>query len=1008
MSTIEPEDSRDGDRGDARADGPAEAGEPPSGDGVLKQRRGIRSAVTGLLALAIIAGAGVVIYRNMPDEFLHPAQLLANLRPEAALAPARPDAPDPADVRTSLVVSRGGEEGGRPVVTLGRPFAPEPFEASYGTIQQLLYRELVRQAVLVAARDELGLATRDELLDDAKPSAEAGEAVDVLILFRQERARTLFRRGEGDEAETLLVAELGDHPDRVGYDQTLTGLAESLARTEFAGMLKQLGLKGEPNKVRAEAPAPAGVEEKMESLGLVENFAAVRALHEAIRTDGESPERLGALARAYAQLGALSGHHWSAAHRAFDARALLYAERLVVREPKSARALRDRAFVRTLLGYDYAAIDDLDAANKLDEAAENPTPPPDWVEVIDARLNFDVKRLADHKGPHARLAAYLRMMALEFPRDTRAGVDAAKAALEVAPECDRAYDVICENGNLGDQHQMTVLAPEVFEKLFPVKLKALGDAPATVREALDDPADELAVVQALDAAGKPGADPGELSWGVLAHLAREARFAHVWRRLYFMTKLWVVPADDYWDDVQPLVAHHRYWPFLDFMGNSAGGGESFTWFADRLDLVDVEPSQHRMMDALLRIGHPTWQIIGGVAFGHGSATARDFCAIITSETKNKVKHARVLRYVSPHCPFAMATLVEFDWEAAQNEVAAWEKEAGDSPALLGALGRKYFELKRYDEAEARLKRYIEISPDQWAYQRLADCYMGKGDHDRWRSTLDDFLTKTEETGLEHARVRVQIAYALMAQDKWDEARDYAEAAAETWAGWAMLCAAAANEHLEDWERAELWFRRTSERYPSISWNEWHLFCQRTGRGDADDARALAEAVVSQPGVAAPGLVGYFRWLNGEPAQAVGPLVAALRADPNPMLAAALMLVFDELDDADRRGEALETLITDLGESAPKTAAIFALFRDSLAGDGKAPLDLAPVNEILDSIPPDRRGNSEFIVGEFLLNRGRTDEARRLLQRCAGDDATFVWFRTIAAANLRGTEGAKTP
>ena len=73
---------------------------------------------------------------------------------------------------------------------------------------------------------------------------------------------------------------------------------------------------------------PQDVEKRLESLSMVETFAAVRRLHEAIRADGESPARLAALARAYAQLGMLTEFLWSPAHRVFKARALLYAERL--------------------------------------------------------------------------------------------------------------------------------------------------------------------------------------------------------------------------------------------------------------------------------------------------------------------------------------------------------------------------------------------------------------------------------------------------------------------------------------------------------------------------------------------------------------------------------------------------------------------------------------------------------------------------------------------------------
>ena len=46
-------------------------------------------------------------------------------------------------------------------------------------------------------------------------------------------------------------------------------------------------------------------------------------------------------------------------------------------------------------------------------------------------------------------------------------------------------------------------------------------------------------------------------------LARETRFVHVFRRLHFMAHKWNVPVDDYFDEVRPLVAEHRYLPYLE-------------------------------------------------------------------------------------------------------------------------------------------------------------------------------------------------------------------------------------------------------------------------------------------------------------------------------------------------------------------------------------------------------------------------------------------------------------
>ena len=303
--------------------------------GAPKRRPGKRSAIVAAAAIAI---AGVVIYLNFPEDLLRAPALAATAVANPPAKQAVSDGPDKAEIRTPLVVARVGKEGaGRAVVALGRPVGPKAGPDGVGTRQGILLRELVRQAILIAARDGLGLATRDESLDDVAATAEGGQAAELSLLFRPGACRGVIRRVGGEkEAEAVLKVDLGTNPDGGEYASNLAEQVEGLSRKEFVAALEKLGAAGSANKVRAEGAVPEKVEERLSSLGLVENFAAVRDLHAAIRADGESPERLGALARAYVQLGVLTEFHWHPAHKVFKARALLYAERLATREPGSA------------------------------------------------------------------------------------------------------------------------------------------------------------------------------------------------------------------------------------------------------------------------------------------------------------------------------------------------------------------------------------------------------------------------------------------------------------------------------------------------------------------------------------------------------------------------------------------------------------------------------------------------------------------------------------------------
>ena len=195
-----------------------------------------------------------------------------------------------------------------------------------------------------------------------------------------------------------------------------------------------------------------------------------------------------------------------------------------------------------------------------------------------------------------------------------------------------------------------------------------------------------------------------------------------------------------------------------------------------------------MIDALRDLDLPAGTMAWQRSLSHCSILARDFAERLRQTSDKKAHFGRVLLIISPYSAYAMGTLVAADWDRVKGDVPAWRRKVGDAPGLIGALGKKYAELKQYDEAEKCLKRYVELSGDEWAYQELAACYEAKGDRNSAKTALDSYLTKTESAGLQHAQVQVQIANKLMKEGHWQEAKPYAESAAATWAAFGMdLC-----------------------------------------------------------------------------------------------------------------------------------------------------------------------------------------------------------------------------
>jgi hypothetical protein len=133
------------------------------------------------------------------------------------------------------------------------------------------------------------------------------------------------------------------------------------------------------------------------------------------------------------------------------------------------------------------------------------------------------------------------------------------------------------------------------------------------------------------------------------------------------------------------------------------------------------------------------------------------------------------------------------------------------------------------------------------------------------------------------------------------------------------------------------------------------------------------------------------------------LEQAERARPNPATSIAAFLMADELGETARRDRLLDDLCSKLQRQVPRMVTIGRMIRDALAGGGKGSLDLAAVDQVLGAMPARTRGNADFLVGRFLLNRSQAESARKYLQRAADSSQTHPGLRQIAADSVRAPE-----
>jgi len=980
-----------------------------------KVRRPGRMALFAGLAVVAIGIAAAVTYplvRRKPEPARAGAATAAAPTTQAAAQSPGASEPKEPSERCELRVFPD-KAGGDTVVVLTEPgkmteFRPRSYYGRHGR----LFRELVRQAVLLAAREGLNLPVRDIVVGDPAPAGEPAEIIEVDALSQDDKVSLLIRRGEEKKREILLEEVVRAGRTNIGNYQLAVEALEPLAHRSLPEAIAKAGVVGKAAPKQGDDRLPDGVEERLGRMAFAEQFAALRALHAAQRTGGSSPRRLAALSRAYANLGLLTEFQWDAASVAYKARALLYAQRLIASGPKSPQAHWNRAYVAALCGLPWWTAEDIDKARQLADAlpaAERPSPP-FWVPLIDAWCRYASDELAAaSRGPDAELAVLLRLLTLEHPPYTDVALRAARAAITSNPENFRAHDALCAVSGVANMHIATTLAPQVLSTAVPRRIATIPGLPETARQAAER-SDEVSLTRALDDASVSAGDAVEPSWSALAKIVRETRFAFTCRRLDFMRNMWSVPTDEYWDEVRPLVAGHRFRPLLESYV-SGPISPALHAFVAELDTTDLGFNAMPLMKLAADLQQPASSShkLNGIVQVLGDWTVRDLSMSLDCLAHPPLLAAdcaRKLLVVSPNSPRAMAGLIKDSWVAAEKDVEKWQKVVGDHPTFVAAMARHHVQTGPAETAEQALKRSISLSPDLWAYQDLADLYRNRGDLARAKETLEEFLTKVEDHGLDHAKVRVAIADDLMKDGRYAEAWPYALAAAQTWAGWAMTCAQNCAEGLEKWEAAEGYARASSQRYPGSMWNVWFVFCERTGHGDIAAARAWTKALtlglLENPGLGTDDLfmVSYVQLLCGDKAKAAVALrrvpVDSIEQVEVTALAAAAALA----DAPDMRDAALERFCRSFQQNSPRMVQIFQLIRDANAAKKPGALDLKAVDGIHATMPGNTQRNSAFVIAAHLTANNRLEEAKRFWLMVADEKQTRFWWRVIALSILR--------
>lgn len=890
----------------------------------------------------------------------------------------------------------------------------------------MLLREISRQALLIAARDELHLATRDEALREAFPAGTKRDELPITLTSiipggadptsDFTKAKILIYRGDAEEPAWEKVFDFG----AARFMEKLIEKCGELSRTEFVALLAP----GEPSQAKwseDDPPVPDDVETQLAEMDLIGQFAAVRRLHRLMREEGESPRRLGALVRGYANLGLLTGCFVAPAHKVFLARSLLYADRLCWRDRNSSWALWHRGYARALTGVHATAIEDLEAADKL--AADRKRPRPDWVDLIDAFCRFDEARLSA-AAEHGQLAAVLRLRSLAFANRYSVVTEVAQRLLQDCPDCYFAIDAIYELRSLGTGRMASELGPRAAGEWLNKRLTAMGGAVADAVQPADDSEAKrndkeragegrMQLIRRLREAGTVDRDQQEPSLSALAALVEDLTFLHVMIRIEFYSDMLSVPVDDMIAEARPLIADH---PLRAFIEAQSGNFERRRQAAKEIRENDaipsmVENSLQPLAIALHKVDAELFRHLADLAFLHNDRIYYDLLTMNArygASANLKTYFATTLAAISPHAPTTVALQIAYDWPAAEKHAAEWEKRYSTSPEVLAAMGTRYQQLKRYDDAERCWREKVEAAPDFAGYRALSNLYWAKGDVEAWIAACEQALEQPS-FGLEHARLQTTIANYFVGRKEYDAALPYASAAAQTGAAWAMLCEASVWEGKQDWERAEQLVRYTVERYADIPL-AWICFCRRTGKGDLVRATRLAEQYIEHAEAKQVqrenfALAGAYI-MTEQVAKALTPLRDEFMATKNPSAGMLAALIADQVHDDAARDQLLSDVVAygprfkmPNGEPRKELLRLAQWLVDDLKKGGQADLNLTAFDALFTITDDNERLIANHILGRYLLLHGKRETAIRYWKRAMGSTDLMGLHRSLSGYYL---------
>lgn len=709
-----------------------------------------------------------------------------------------------------------------------------------------LRRELVRQALLMAAQEELGVPTLDPCLGSSIPLVDAPHSYPFTIYRRLavEPPRKFGEREEDRDVKftieltrptvggppfTWTSTELILPPNN--QIETLARMMQPFIRGPFVEAWQKAGYK------KADKPAPASREpvEFEDRMDIVSQFTRLREYHQRIRAAGETPESLAEIVRAYSNLGNLTDFYWRATSKAFKARSLLFAERLIAKTGETPFSLAHRAYALALAGRHVTGHEAVLAAKAAQGQAA-----PEWLDIIDLYCEFKLEELSQTKTSFDELAEYLQMRMVD---SLDVGNEEAVKAIEhfktKNAACGRWVEMLGEIRSLGIQGSLAeaydVNWRETYQRMTSVKglPASVANLARQAADAVGEP-EEFELRQGLmnELATIKNTDEAVPSWSMLAELLRDESFVQAYRLLAVQFNWYGQDAGKQMKEMLPMVQTHPFAKFLETMtGDPRRRTEKMKELLENMDRSLCEtPALPIVRAATSTPGLPRdpQHSLGG--------TNRDDIWEDMDRIGGGIGFSVSFYSISPKRPRMMAEMIEHQWHEVQHVANDWERDNANHPIVLLALAKAYHSQHRLAAAKRCLNAAIAHAPSMEAYRKLAEIYQIENNFSEWEKALLAAL-ELPSFGLESTGLHRDLAQAYMKKGQWDKAEPHAMKAAASGAEWALVIGARCAEGKGEWDKAEQLMRSASRAYNDPGWYFW---CLRTGRGNLSAASTLVD------------------------------------------------------------------------------------------------------------------------------------------------------------------------